>query len=205
MGRIEDDRKGTEMEISQFFIKGDMKGAIAYMREHEEFRDVLPAYTAIFEEREYRAFEVPERLNEILEAVLNPRDVKKPEKETVSGVFRQGDKVMQIKNNYQLEWEVRDRYGIPVDKGTVIITRINVFFTACRKYGSCRTYEKLYNPMPNDVWDAELYPSSTEYTSTSISGYTINIPRNMIAGRRYSHPLRFLLSIVFPPCSQASK
>ena len=54
------------MEISQFFIKGDMKGAIAYMREHEEFRDVLPAYTAIFEEREYRAFEVPERLNEIL-------------------------------------------------------------------------------------------------------------------------------------------
>ena len=66
MGRIEDDRKGTEMEISQFFIKGDMKGAIAYMREHEEFRDVLPAYTAIFEEREYRTFEVPERLNEIL-------------------------------------------------------------------------------------------------------------------------------------------
>ncbi len=54
------------MEISQFFIKGDMKGAIAYMREHEEFRDVLPAYTAIFEEREYRTFEVPERLNEIL-------------------------------------------------------------------------------------------------------------------------------------------
>ena len=54
------------MEISQFFIKGDMKGAIAYMREHEEFRDVLPAYTAIFEEQEYRAFEVPERLNEIL-------------------------------------------------------------------------------------------------------------------------------------------
>ena len=54
------------MEISQLFIKGDMKGAIAYMREHEEFRDVLPAYTAIFEEREYRTFEVPERLNEIL-------------------------------------------------------------------------------------------------------------------------------------------
>ena len=54
------------MEISQFFIKGDMKGAIAYMREHEEFRDVLPAYTAIFEEQEYRTFEVSERLNEIL-------------------------------------------------------------------------------------------------------------------------------------------
>lgn len=75
-----------------------------------------------------------ERLNEILQAVLNPKDVKKPEKETVSGVFRQGDKVMQIKNNYQLEWEVRDRYGIPVDKGTGVfngdigfIREINTF------------------------------------------------------------------------------
>lgn len=27
------------MEISQFFINGDIKGAIAYMREHEEFKD----------------------------------------------------------------------------------------------------------------------------------------------------------------------
>ena len=75
-----------------------------------------------------------ERLNEILQAVLNPRDAKKPERETVSGVFRQGDKVMQIKNNYQLEWEVRDRYGIPVDKGTGVfngdigfIREINTF------------------------------------------------------------------------------
>ncbi len=75
-----------------------------------------------------------ERLNEILQAVLNPKDAKKPEKETASGVFRQGDKVMQIKNNYQLEWEVRDRYGIPVDKGTGVfngdigfIREINTF------------------------------------------------------------------------------
>lgn len=54
------------MEISEFFIKGDMKGAIAFMREHEEFRDILPAYTAIFERQEYRRFEVSERLNGIL-------------------------------------------------------------------------------------------------------------------------------------------
>ena len=32
-------------------------------------------------------------------------------------LFREGDKVMQIKNNYQIEWEVRGRYGIPVEKG----------------------------------------------------------------------------------------
>ena len=32
-------------------------------------------------------------------------------------LFRQGDKVMQIKNNYQMEWEIRSKYGIPTDKG----------------------------------------------------------------------------------------
>ena len=54
------------MQISQFFMNGDIKGAIAYMREHEEFKDVLPAYVVIFENREYRTFEVPDALNDIL-------------------------------------------------------------------------------------------------------------------------------------------
>lgn len=54
------------MEISQFFMNGDVKGAIAYMREHEEFQDVLPAYIALFENGEYRSYDVPEQLNQIL-------------------------------------------------------------------------------------------------------------------------------------------
>ena len=54
------------MEIRRFFLNGDIKGAIAYMRGHEEFKDVLPAYTAIFEDGEYRTFEVPDALNDIL-------------------------------------------------------------------------------------------------------------------------------------------
>lgn len=54
------------MQISQFFINGDMRGAIEYMREHEEFKDILPAYIAIFENCKYRTYEVPELLNEIL-------------------------------------------------------------------------------------------------------------------------------------------
>ena len=54
------------MEISHFFINGDIKGAIAYMREHEEFKDILPAYTAIFENCEYRRFDIPDALNDIL-------------------------------------------------------------------------------------------------------------------------------------------
>lgn len=58
-----------------------------------------------------------ETLNGILQKYLNPPDGSK--KEHVSGerIYREGDKVMQIKNNYQLEWEIVSRYGIPVDKG----------------------------------------------------------------------------------------
>ena len=54
------------MQISQFFINGDIKGAIAYMRNHEEFKGILPAYVAIFEDCEYRTFDIPDILNGIL-------------------------------------------------------------------------------------------------------------------------------------------
>ena len=58
-----------------------------------------------------------ERLNVILQQYLNPPDKKKDEKEYGTKLFRVGDKVMQIKNNYQLEWEIATKYGLVVDKG----------------------------------------------------------------------------------------
>ena len=54
------------MQIQQYFINGDIKGAIAYMRDHEEFKDILPAYVSIFEDCEYRTFKIPDILNDIL-------------------------------------------------------------------------------------------------------------------------------------------
>lgn len=75
-----------------------------------------------------------ERLNSILQSVLNPPDKQKPEKESGGTVFRLGDKVMQIRNNYQLAWEIRGRHGICGETGTGvfngdmgIITEINLF------------------------------------------------------------------------------
>jgi len=59
-----------------------------------------------------------EVLNGILQRYLNPASEKKKEHVIGSVIFREGDKVMQIKNNYQLEWEVVNRYNLPVDKGT---------------------------------------------------------------------------------------
>ena len=75
-----------------------------------------------------------ERLNRIMQDYLNPKDVTKQEKAFGENVFREGDKVMQIKNDYQLEWEKRSRYGIATDRGTGvfngdtgIISEINLF------------------------------------------------------------------------------
>ena len=51
---------------------------------------------------------------------MNPADKRKREKEHGGTIFREGDKVMQTKNNYQLEWEIRSKYGLCIDKGTGI-------------------------------------------------------------------------------------
>ena len=58
-----------------------------------------------------------ERLNGILQRYMNPPANDKVEKEYGSTVFRDGDKVMQTKNNYQLAWEIRTKFGLTVDKG----------------------------------------------------------------------------------------
>lgn len=73
-------------------------------------------------------------LNPILQQYLNPPSKDKAEKEVDGVIFREGDKVMQIKNNYQLEWEIKGKYGIAYDSGVGvfngdmgIIKSINTF------------------------------------------------------------------------------
>lgn len=75
-----------------------------------------------------------ERLNGILQRYLNPPQKGRTEREINGRLFRVGDKVMQIKNNYQLEWEVSTKFGLTVDKGSGIfngdmgiITEINEY------------------------------------------------------------------------------
>ena len=58
-----------------------------------------------------------ERLNTILQRYLNPESPDKKEWKGDTRVFREGDKVMQIRNNYQLEWEVTGNYNITIEKG----------------------------------------------------------------------------------------
>lgn len=75
-----------------------------------------------------------ERLNVVLQQALNPPSADKKEKEYHQSIFREGDKVMQIKNNYQLTWEIKSKYGIVAQSGTGvfngdagIVKEINLF------------------------------------------------------------------------------
>lgn len=61
-----------------------------------------------------------ERLNQVLQSVLNPPAPDKREYVREEVTFREGDKVMQTRNNYQIEWQVRGNFGLPLEKGTGI-------------------------------------------------------------------------------------
>ncbi len=61
-----------------------------------------------------------EKLNSVLQHYLNPAVPGKQEKEHHGVTFREGDKVMQIKNNYQVEWETRNKKGYLIESGTGI-------------------------------------------------------------------------------------
>ncbi len=75
-----------------------------------------------------------ERLNSILQKYLNPSQPGKDEEEIGGRVFRVGDKVMQVKNNYQLEWEVCTRHGLTVDKGMGVFNGDMGIVTEINKY-----------------------------------------------------------------------
>lgn len=58
-----------------------------------------------------------QQLNLVLQEYLNPPDPSKKEHTYGDMTLREGDKVMQIRNNYQVEWEVVGKYNVPIDSG----------------------------------------------------------------------------------------
>ena len=108
-----------------FFLERD-QAPVIYKHTVQLIREMLPKYVGC------KAGEIQvltpmrrgslgvERLNEVLQSVLNPPAGGKREYVRQETVFREGDKVMQTRNNYQIEWEVRGNFGMPVDRGTGI-------------------------------------------------------------------------------------
>ena len=129
------DNKSRDFFFLRRMTINDIIGVVVYL-----IRDKLPAYV------DATPFDIQvltpmrkgelgiERLNGVLQRYINPPSPEKQEKETSFGLIREGDKVMQIKNNYNLEWTIKGRKGFVVDEGTGvfngdmgIIKEINTF------------------------------------------------------------------------------
>lgn len=58
------------------------------------------------------------RCNEVLQQYLNPESPDKHQIESHGQMFREGDKVMQMKNNYQIKWQIRGYNQMVVEEGS---------------------------------------------------------------------------------------
>ena len=108
-----------------FFLERDQVPVI-YKHTVQLIRQMLPGYVGCWPEDIQvltpmrRGNLGVARLNEVLQSVLNPPAAGKREHEDHDTVFREGDKVMQTRNNYSIEWEIRGNFGMPVEQGTGI-------------------------------------------------------------------------------------
>ena len=108
-----------------FFLERD-QAPVIYKHTVQLIREMLPGYVGCRPEEIQvltpmrRGSLGVERLNEVLQSVLNPAARGKREHVRQETVFREGDKVMQTRNNYRIEWEIRGNFGMPIDRGTGI-------------------------------------------------------------------------------------
>ena len=152
------------MQISQFFLKGDMQGAIAYMRDHEEFKDILPAYVAIFENGEYRTYEIPDILNDILRLYqIYFRDI-----------FYCGLPEAEAAN--KLLTELRALLDMPEAEEALLVERLQSIFeqNGCHAlFGKTQGYYGPYiwrHTVPT-VYRVELPGGTAEYTVNILKGF----------------------------------
>ena len=152
------------MQISQFFMNGDIKGAIAYMRDHAEFKDILPAYVAIFENCEYRAYEISKKLNDILRLYqIYFRDVfycGMPEAEAADRLLTQ----------------LKVYLNLPDTEETLLTERLQAMFEAEGYHALFGKTQGYYGPyiwrdtVPT-VYRVELPDGTAEYTVNLLKGF----------------------------------
>lgn len=123
-----------------FFLERDQVPVI-YKHTVQLLRDMLPGYVGCASGEIQVLTPMRKgnlgvnRLNEVLQSVLNPPAKGKNELLRHEVTFREGDKVMQTRNNYQIEWEIRGNFGLPIEKGTGIFN------------GDCGVIESIDNDM----------------------------------------------------------
>ena len=166
------------MQIQDFFINGDIKGAIAYMREHEEFKDILPAYVAIFENCEYRTFEIPDMLNDILRLYqIYYRDI-----------FYCG--LPEAKAADKLLTELRALLNMPDAEEELLAERLQTVFEQNGYHALFGKTQGYYGPyiwkdtVPT-VYRVELPGGTAEYTVNILKGFVFRSCMDYLTFGRY--------------------
>ena len=166
------------VQISQFFMNGDIKGAIAYMRDHAEFKDILPAYVAIFENCEYRAYEISKKLNDILRLYqIYFRDVfycGMPEAEAADRLLTQ----------------LKVYLNLPDTEETLLTERLQAMFEAEGYHALFGKTQGYYGPyiwrdtVPT-VYRVELPGGTAEYTVNLLKGFVFRSWMDYLTFGRY--------------------
>ena len=166
------------VQISQFFMNGDIKGAIAYMRNHAEFKDILPAYVAIFENCEYRAYEISKKLNDILRLYqIYFRDVfycGMPEAEAADRLLTQ----------------LKVYLNLPDTEETLLTERLQAMFEAEGYHALFGKTQGYYGPyiwrdtVPT-VYRVELPDGTAEYTVNLLKGFVFRSWMDYLTFGRY--------------------
>ena len=166
------------MQIQDFFINGDIKGAIAYMREHEEFKDILPAYVTIFENCEYRTFEIPDMLNDILRLYqIYYRDI-----------FYCG--LPEAKAADKLLTELRALLNMPDAEEELLAERLQTVFEQNGYHALFGKTQGYYGPyiwkdtVPT-VYRVELPGGTAEYTVNILKGFVFRSWMDYLTFGRY--------------------
>ena len=152
------------MDISQFFIRGDVKGAIEYMKEHDEYKDILPMYIAIFEEEKYCFYDVPSILNDIL--LLYQKYFR--------AIFYSG--IPEVKASEKLLKELNDLLGTKNADEANLGDKLQEVFKAngyCSQFGKTQGFFGPYvwkETVPT-IYKVELPGGTAEYKVNILKGF----------------------------------
>ena len=110
-----------------------------------------------------------ENLNKILQQYINPPAPNKREKQWGEVIFRENDKVMQIKNDYQMEWKIVTKKGLTIKEGS------GVFNGDC---GIIREINEFAGPVTVEFDEGKI----VEYTGATLEelelAYAITIHKS---------------------------
>ncbi len=127
-----------------------------------------------------------EELNHILQQYINPPEKGKREHATTNSLFREGDKVMQIKNNYKLEWEITGKYNLPLDSGAGVFNGDIGYIREINEYASTIQVEyeegKRVNYRFEDADEIELAYAITIHKSQGSEYPAVVLPLWQVPG-----------------------